>query len=161
MRNFCTNTARLIIERLKARGETLSIAESCTGGLLGYQFAKIPGASSVFVGGVVSYQNAAKIQILGVEKAVLDAHTPYSNEVVSQMLDGITRLTDSHYAIATSGIAGPDGGTSENPVGSVYIGVKSPSGVLALQRKIFIGNREEIQLQATQCALKMLLEAIY
>lgn len=150
----------IIINTLSARNQTLSIAESCTGGLLSYQFTQISGASNVFLGSVVSYSNNAKIKILGVKEQTLKVHTPYSNEVVSEMLDGIMNLTNATYVVATSGVAGPSGGDFKNPIGSVYIGLKNSDGETKIIHHIFKGNRKEIQLESSLYALELLFAFI-
>lgn len=149
-----------IIDILVRKKESVSIAESCTGGLLSYQFTRLSGASSVFVGSVISYQNNAKVKILGVAESTITEFSPYSNEVVEQMLDGILGLTDSTYALATSGIAGPSGGNDTNPVGSVYIGAKKRFQQSSIIKVKFDGNREAVQSQASRCALELLYQLI-
>ncbi|RAX51637.1 hypothetical protein CCY99_08745 [Helicobacter sp. 16-1353] len=152
--------SKIIIETLIQRKQTLSIAESCTGGFLSYQFTKIIGASNVFIGSVISYHNDAKIKILNVKEESIDKYTPYSNEVVNEMLNGIMSLTNSTYAIATSGIAGPSGGDKINPIGSVYIGLKKNNGETRIIKTIFDGNREEIQVKSSLHALRLLIAFI-
>lgn len=152
--------SEIIIKILTEKKQTLSIAESCTGGLLSYQFTKINGASNVFIGGIISYQNDAKIKILGVKEEVINIYTPYSNEVVNEMLDGVINLTNSTYAIATSGIAGPSGGDDMNPIGSVYIGLKRKNGEINIKKTIFEGSREEIQSKSSLYALELFAKFI-
>ncbi len=117
------NLASDILNTLKVSANSIATAESCTGGLVAYEFSKISGASSVFLGGIVSYQNSIKHKILGVGMDLIEFHTPYSIEVVNAMLKGAINAFDADFAIATSGVAGPSGGSEANPVGSVYIGV--------------------------------------
>ena len=146
---------KIIIEILRKHNQTISIAESCTGGLLSYQFTKICGASDVFVGSVVSYQNDAKIRALNVDKNLIDLYSPYSNEVVNAMLQGVMRLMDSTFALATSGIAsGSDFGSIK--VGSVFIGIKERNKDSIIIKKEFSGNRGEVQSKACDAAMELL-----
>ena len=150
---------KIIIEILRKNNQTLSIAESCTGGLLSYQFTKISGASNVFVGSVVSYQNLAKMRILGVKQELLDLHSPYSNEVVESMLIGVMKLSDSTFGLATSGLAsGSD--FRDIKVGNVFIGFKEKNKDSIIIKEFFKGNREEVQLSATNAAIELLYKNI-
>lgn len=142
-----------ILDFLKQQNKTIAIVESCTGGLLNYQFAKVDGASSVYRGGIISYQDIIKNRILGIDKQILEKYTPYSFEVVELMLKGVINLMDCDFAIATSGIAGPKGGDDRNPVGSVYIGVMQRNKECICTKQIFSGDRESIQAQASNFAL--------
>lgn len=142
-----------IIEFLKEQNKSIAVVESCTGGLLNYQLSKISGASLVYRGGLISYQNMIKTKILGIDSKILDKYSPYSFEVLEGMLDGIIKLMDCDFAIATSGVAGPNGGDSKNPVGSVYIGIKQKGQASITTKQIFSGDRESIQLQASTFAL--------
>ncbi len=119
----------------------------------------VSGASAVFNGSVVSYSNELKEQWLGVEASTLQNYGAVSKECVEQMLQGIIRMTHAHYAIAVSGIAGPTGGTKEKPVGTVYIGIRTPHSQEVLCCH-FKGNREAIQSQSTNFALKKLAEVL-
>jgi nicotinamide-nucleotide amidase len=110
-------TASLII----AKKMTLSVAESCTGGMLSARFINFPGASAFFLNGIVSYSNESKVRELGVKQSTLDSYGAVSEETAREMAEGIARLTKSDIAISVTGIAGPDGGTAEKPVGLVYI----------------------------------------
>ena len=151
--------SKIIIEILIKNNQTLSIAESCTGGLLSYQFTKISGASAVFVGSVVSYQNLAKMKILKVKKELLNKYSPYSNEVIEAMLEGIMKLTDSTFGLATSGLAsGSD--FRDIKVGNVFIGFKEKNKDSIIIKKEFKGNRQEVQLGAANTAIKLLYKNI-
>lgn len=149
----------LIINILRSNNQTLSIAESCTGGLLSYQFTKIIGASDVFVGSVVSYQNDAKVKILNVDKNLILSYSPYSNEVVEEMLQGIINLTDSTFAIATSGIASGNN-FRDIKVGTVFIGIKERLKDSIIVKKEFKGSREEVQFAASNMAVELLYNRI-
>lgn len=121
--------AGAVAEMLVARGATLACAESCTGGALSSRFTAEAGASAYFVGSVVSYSNDVKINVLGVRAEDIAAHGAVSREVAEQMAEGVRRVCGADYAIATTGIAGPDGGTPTKPVGTVWIAVATPEGV--------------------------------
>jgi nicotinamide-nucleotide amidase len=120
--------ASVVLEQLRRRGETLTVAESCTGGGLGAALAAVPGASDVFRGGVIAYANAVKQELLGVPAALLDSHGAVSDPVALAMAEGARRAIGASWAIAVTGIAGPGGGTVEKPVGLVHIAVAGPDG---------------------------------
>jgi nicotinamide-nucleotide amidase len=120
--------ASVVLEQLRRRGETLAVAESCTGGGLGAALAAVPGASDVFRGGVIAYANAVKQELLGVPAALLDSHGAVSDPVALAMAEGVRRAIGASWAIAVTGIAGPGGGTVEKPVGLVHIAVAGPDG---------------------------------
>jgi nicotinamide-nucleotide amidase len=113
----------VVIDLLKKKGYSLSIAESCTGGLISSTLVSIPGASSVFKESLVAYTNEAKIKHLGVEKSVIEKYGAVSEQVAKQMAEGIAKFSNSDIGISTTGIAGPGGGTEEKPVGLVYVGL--------------------------------------
>ena len=119
--------ASVVIERLRQRGDTLAVAESCTGGGLGAALAAVPGASDVFLGGVIAYANAVKQELLGVPADLLDSHGAVSDPVARAMAEGVQRLTGATWTIAVTGIAGPAGGSDEKPVGTVYMAVAGPA----------------------------------
>ncbi len=119
----------LLSDLLRENGKTLAVAESCTGGNIGHLITSIPGSSAIFKGGVIAYENSIKEQVLKVDKKDLLSHGAVSKPVVEQMAKGVRELMQSDYAIATSGIAGPDGGTEEKPVGTVWIAVAGNFGV--------------------------------
>ena len=144
-----------IINRLKEKNQTVTFAESCTGGRIAAQFTAISGASSVLMGSAVTYANEIKSAWLGVNKQTLIKHGAVSKECVEDMLTGILKMASADHAIAVSGIAGPTGGTEEKPVGTVYIGVKnSEQSIVELHR--FKGDRESVQKQATETAIALL-----
>ncbi|MBD2719174.1 competence/damage-inducible protein A [Synechococcus sp. FACHB-909] len=120
--------ASVVLAALRRRGETLAVAESCTGGGLGAALVAVPGASEVFLGGVIAYANAVKQAVLGVPAAVLERHGAVSDPVAEAMAEGVRRLTGATWALAVTGIAGPGGGTAEKPVGLVHIAVAGPDG---------------------------------
>ena len=137
---------------LKARGLTIATAESCTGGKLASLLNKHAGSSAFYMGSVVAYDNRVKEQVLGVSPEDLKTHGAVSEEVVKQMANGVRDLLHTDFAIATSGIAGPDGGTPEKPVGTVWIGWATPEGTFA--ECFHLGKlREQITDRACQKAL--------
>jgi nicotinamide-nucleotide amidase len=113
---------------LSIHGKTLSTAESCTGGTISQLITSIPGSSEYFLGGVTSYANSVKTGVLGIAPEIIEKHGAVSSECVAAMAEGVRRLTGSDYSVATSGIAGPGGGTPEKPVGTVWVGVSSQKG---------------------------------
>ena len=148
-----------IIKKLASQNQTISFAESCTGGRLAAAFTAISGASSVLNGSVVTYSNDIKHKWLGVELEVLKTHGAVSSQCVSQMLEGITTFSNADYALAVSGIAGPTGGSKEKPVGTVYIGLRTPENQEVF-KCLFQGNREEVQEQSTAFAIKKIEEVL-
>jgi nicotinamide-nucleotide amidase len=120
--------ASVVLAGLRQRGQTLAVAESCTGGGLGATLAAVPGASEVFLGGVIAYANAVKQQVLGVPVALLRQHGAVSDPVARAMAEGVQRLTGSTWALAVSGIAGPGGGSPGKPVGLVHLALAGPQG---------------------------------
>ena len=148
-----------IIKKLTVREETITFAESCTGGRIAAAFTAISGASNVLNGSCVTYSNEIKHQWLGVENKVLEQYGAVSKECVSQMLDGIMKMADADYAIAVSGIAGPTGGTPLKPVGTVYIGIKGPE-TKEIYHTVFDGDREAVQEQSVHFAIKKMAELL-
>jgi nicotinamide-nucleotide amidase len=123
--------AAVVLERLQQRGETVAVAESCTGGGIGAALAAVPGASQAFLGGVIAYANSVKQQLLSVPETLLVDQGAVSDAVVAAMAEGARRRTGATWAVAVSGIAGPGGGSAEKPVGLVHIAVAGPDGALA------------------------------
>lgn len=116
--------AARLVALLQSRGQTIATAESCTGGSLAAAITSVPGCSSVMLGGVVAYHNSVKAQVLGVGEELLAEHGAVSEPVVRCMALGVSALTDADCAVATSGIAGPGGGTADKPVGTVWVALK-------------------------------------
>lgn len=141
---------------LKQRGATLTTAESCTGGWLAKVITDIPGSSAWFERGFVTYSNEAKAQMIGVREPTLEQHGAVSEPVVVEMAIGALRAARADYAISVSGVAGPDGGSVEKPVGTVWFGVASVSGQGVTRRECFAGDREAVRRQATAYALNLL-----
>jgi nicotinamide-nucleotide amidase len=120
--------ASVVLDQLRRRGQTLAVAESCTGGGLGAALAAVPGASDVLLGGVIAYANSVKEGLLGVPAALLEAHGAVSDPVAHAMAEGARRATGADWALAITGVAGPGGGSPEKPVGLVHIAVAGPAG---------------------------------
>jgi nicotinamide-nucleotide amidase len=154
------NIFEYIKEKLEINQKKITFAESCTGGLIASFLTKIPGSSRVFDGSVISYANEIKSKWLGVDKKVLNKFGAVSEETVLQMLLGILEISDSDYAIAVSGIAGPDGGNELKPVGTVFIGVSDNNGKFFVERLQLKGNREEIQYQAMMNAIRIFINFV-
>jgi nicotinamide-nucleotide amidase len=145
---------RLVFDLLKEKGMTLSAAESCTGGLLAKRMTDFAGSSAVFAGGVVSYTNEMKIKVLGVKPETIDTYTVYSKEVAGEMAEGVKALTGSDLAIGITGLAGPDD-DGIHKVGTVCIGLATPTGTITVKVLIPAKKREEVRMIATQRALDM------
>jgi len=149
----------ILDKQLKEKKLTLALAESCTGGKLASLFTAIPGCSSYFKGGIVCYSNEIKQQLLGVDPQLLEKHGAVSQPVVEAMAAGAYRVFNADCIIAVSGIAGPDGGTPEKPVGTVWIAV-SYKGKIQSQKYLFSQNRESNILRACNNGIRMLLEIV-
>ncbi len=147
--------ADVIGDLLKERGLTVAVAESCTGGLVGSRLVERGGASDFFWGGVIAYDNEAKKRLLGVSAEVLDRFGAVSEETVGEMAVGVQKLAASDCSVAVTGIAGPEGGTAEKPVGTVWIGVKVGEELVAKHRH-YVGTRDMIRARAAQGALDLL-----
>jgi len=148
-----------LVAACRAKGATLATAESCTGGLVAERITSVPGASAVFLGGVVSYANAVKSGVLGVPTDILEHCGAVSAECAEAMAAGARALLKADAAVSTTGIAGPDGGTPQKPVGLVYVGVATAAGVRS-ERCVFAGDRESVRRQTSDRALALLLEAV-
>jgi nicotinamide-nucleotide amidase len=142
---------------LAARGWRVATAESCTGGWIAKALTDVAGSSRWFEGGVVAYSNAAKTALLGVPGDVLAAHGAVSEETVRAMALSVRGRFAADVAVAVSGIAGPDGGSAEKPVGTVHFAFAAPGGVTAA-RRIFAGSRETVRRQSVALALERLVE---
>ncbi len=147
--------AAVVLDLCRARGLTIGVAESCTGGLLGGRLTAIPGSSDVVRGGVIAYHNDVKRDLLGVTEASLEAHGAVSDEVVREMATGARRATGSRAGLAITGIAGPSGGTPEKPVGTVWLAVDVDGEVTTQMHRLW-GSRAEIRDRAAQWTLDML-----
>ena len=149
-------TIEVIIGRLlRKRGWRLSIAESCTGGLIGHRITNVPGSSDYFDGGVITYSNDAKRKLLKVPEETMTTYGAVSHQTAVAMADGIRKLRGVEIGIGVTGIAGPAGGTAAKPVGLVYVALSSPVRVECKEFR-FHGEREMIKLQASEAAMNML-----
>ena len=147
--------AEKLVALLTARGLSCATAESCTGGGVGAAITAVPGASVAYLGGVVSYDNAVKRGLLGVSPATLETVGAVSAETAAQMADGVRRLLKADLAVSVTGIAGPDGGSAEKPVGLVWFGLATAGGVRT-ERAIFAGDRAAVRAAAVTHALGLL-----
>jgi nicotinamide-nucleotide amidase len=147
-----TTLAQVVLDELRARGATFAVAESCTGGLLSNAFTDIPGASKIFLGSVVAYTNDAKVQLLDIPESILQQHDAVSAETAVAMVTGAAERFGAAYALSVTGLAGPDGDSSDIPVGTVFFGYFSPNG--AWSRKMFFtGDRLTVKARAVTAAL--------
>ena len=144
---------------LRERGQTLSLAESCTGGYVSHRITSVPGSSAYFIGGVVSYANAVKMEELGIPSDMLELNGAVSRPVVEKMASGVRTALRTDWSIAVSGIAGPDGGTPEKPVGTVWMAVAGPEGVRSAV-SVFPGTRDLVIGRSSLAALNMLRKAL-
>ena len=148
--------AERLVAKLKERGLTCATAESCTGGSVGGAITAVPGSSAVFLGGVISYANEVKRDVLGVPQEILETHGAVSPECAERMAAGARNLLKADLAVSLTGIAGPDGGSAEKPVGLVWFGLATKDGVRT-EKKVFAGDRAAVRAQAVDHALGLLL----
>ena len=139
----------VIGDLLKSKNETMATAESCTGGYVSHLITKVPGSSAYFEGGVVAYSYEAKTLELGVKSETLIAQGAVSEQTIREMAEGVRTKLNVTYGIATSGIAGPDGGTPDKPVGTVWIACAGPNGTAARKLQLTNYREQNIQLTAT------------
>lgn len=151
------NVLEHIVQSLSRANANISVAESCTGGLVASMITSISGSSEVFEGSVVSYSNNIKKTWLGVSDETFESYGAVSELCIREMLEGALKTSSSDYAMATSGIAGPTGGTSEKPVGTVFVGARSKNGDIIVERLLLQGDRKYIQEQSAYHAFRLLL----
>ena len=144
-----------LVATLLARGETVSTAESCTGGLVAAALTDVAGVSACYPGGIVSYANEVKHRDLGVPTEILETRGAVSAECAQAMAAGVRRRFGTDWSVVTTGIAGPGGGTPEKPVGLVFIGVAGPDGV-TVERNVFSGDRAAVRAATVRRALELL-----
>lgn len=147
-----SDLAEKLINKLKKQGYMLATAESCTGGLISSAVTAKAGSSAVFDRGFVTYSNEAKMDLLGVSKDVLDKHGAVSTLTAEAMVKGTLENSKANMALAVTGVAGPDGGTDEKPVGLVYIAYALKGDPIKVARHDFVGNREQVRMQAVKQA---------
>jgi nicotinamide-nucleotide amidase len=150
-----TSLPRVIFDQLRAHEHTLAVAESCTGGLLSNAFTDIPGASKVFKGGFICYDNDAKVQMLGIPECLIRQHGAVSAECAVAMADAAAEHLSTEYALSVTGFAGPSGGTAEHPVGTIFIGYHSPMGTWAIKMQK-PGQRTQVNQRAVNRALDLM-----
>ena len=137
---------------LMDRGLTISVAESCTGGLIGSLITDVPGSSRYFLGGIIAYSNQSKVEILNVSPKTIAEYGAVSAQTVREMAGGVKKLFNSNLGLAVTGIAGPDGGSREKPIGTVHIGLATASETFS-GKYLFRGKREHIKLNTAMMAL--------
>ncbi|MFV0496926.1 MAG: competence/damage-inducible protein A [Candidatus Fimivivens sp.] len=151
-----------VVDILATKKKTLACAESCTGGLVAQRIVEVPGASAIFLGGVVAYSNALKQAVLGVREKTLKEHGAVSRECALEMARGVRKLSGADIAVSTTGVAGPAGGTDRTPVGRVYVAVVSDNGETVRELDLARGrndDRENIRYMASTHAFEMALRA--
>jgi PncC family amidohydrolase len=148
-----------VSDELKKHQVTIATAESCTGGLLAHTLTNVSGSSDYFDCGVISYSNTAKIQLLGVSEELLKKHGAVSQDVAIAMANAVRQRAQVTYGLATTGIAGPTGGTKEKPVGLVYIALSTKTTIV-VKRYLFSGDRLTNKESSCTAALELLLETI-
>ena len=160
---FSTDSAGLeevVVKLLMERRQTLAAAESCTGGYLAHRITNVPGASAIFSGGCVTYSNDAKVAMLGVDRALIEMHGAVSKQVAQAMAEGARANTKADYALATTGIAGPGGGTQEKPVGTVFVALAAKDRPVSVKKRFFPDDRPTFKELTTQTALEMLRQRL-
>ena len=154
---------RVLEERVQElciqRGWNLAVAESCTGGLIGARLTSVPGSSAYFAGGVIAYANDLKQNLLNLPAELLESHGAVSGPVAEAMARGIVETASADCGISVTGVAGPEGGTQEKPVGTVWVGIAVPSGTTSRVFN-FTGDRDEVREQAVQASLNLFLETV-
>lgn len=153
------NAGAAAFRLLHNRGEKVSFAESLTGGMIAATFVENPGASDVLDESYVTYATASKVRILGVNQETVDTVGVVSARCAREMAAGVRRISSADWGVSATGLAGPDGGTDELPVGTVFIGVAGTDGVRAYECH-FEGDRAEVRRQAVQCAFELLVQRI-
>jgi nicotinamide-nucleotide amidase len=151
--------ARKLLDLARMGGHMIATAESCTGGLVAGAITDLPGASEIFDRGFVTYSNAAKIEMLGVQTGTLDACGAVSRETAIEMAQGALKHSRATIAVAITGIAGPDGGSAEKPVGLVHFACAGLDGARHVERRFGPMSRDEIRAAAVAQALEMLIDS--
>ena len=160
-RDDITLAAAKLVERASRTSTMVALAESCTGGMVAAAITDIPGASQVLACGFVVYANDAKTSQLGVSADTIAAHGAVSRETATQMAEGALRATPlAGLAVSVTGIAGPDGGTADKPVGLVWFGVARCDGETVTMRHFFEGDREAVRVNAARVAIEALVDAL-
>ena len=152
--------AERLIALAKDKKLTLGTAESCTGGLIGAMLTSVSGASAVFFGGIISYDNSVKEAVLGVKKETLLTVGAVSHDTAVQMAEGARHVLGTDLAVSVTGIAGPTGGTPAKPVGTVFIAVARKDGKTLCTENHFLGDRDAVRAQTVEKAITLLTEAV-
>jgi nicotinamide-nucleotide amidase len=150
----------VVVRLLTQRKQTLAVVESCTGGFLAHRITNVPGASAVFLAGYVTYANEAKEEMLGVDPCFISAHGAVSENVARAMAEGARRRASATFALATTGIAGPGGGTEEKPVGTVFVALAADGATTQVRNLRFPDDRPTFKELTTQAALDMLRRSL-
>ena len=151
---------QLLHKKLIKKKLTISVAESCTGGLLAHNLTKIANSSKYFQMGLTTYSNQAKIKILKVNKNIVQKHGAVSNECCKAMVVNLSKISKSKINVSITGIAGPGGGTKDKPVGLVYIGIKKGKNLLIIKNKFNSGDRNKIQRLTVKKVIKLIIDLI-
>jgi nicotinamide-nucleotide amidase len=154
------NLEEVVVKLLTERGQTLAIAESCTGGYLAHRITNVPGASEVFLAGYVTYSNEAKAAMLAVDPQLILEHGAVSARVAQAMAEGARQKTNATFALATTGIAGPGGATEEKPVGTVFVALAAEGCATKVEKRFFPDDRPTFKELTTQTALEMLRRVV-
>lgn len=148
-----------VFELLKKNNITLTTAESATGGMIASMLVNVPGISEFFQEGYVTYSNDAKVKMIGVDRNVIDTYGVVSKETAENMAFSVAKTAETDAALSVTGVAGPDGGTKECPVGTVYIGCYY-LGKIVVEHHVFSGNRMQVRESAAKRALELLIECM-
>lgn len=151
--------AETVVTALGAHGQTVSVAESCTAGMISSWLANVAGASSVLMNGMVTYSNASKVHLLGVDEALIADHGAVSEPVARAMAERIRMISNTDWGLGITGIAGPGGGSTEKPVGTVHLAVAGPAGTVH-RHAVVPGDRTQVRQRSAGALLHMLCGAI-
>ena len=150
--------AALVVKTLKEKSATVATAESCTGGLIAKSITDIAGSSAVLAGGMVTYTNRIKTDVLGVDAAIIEEHTEVSHACAKAMAERAKAVFGTDYALSATGYAGPGGGTEKDPTGTVYIGIATPTGVRSERICVENATRAQVRNTVAHYALQMLID---
>ena len=148
------------VKTLKEQNLTVATAESCTGGLIAKSITDVAGSSAVLAGGMVTYTNRIKIDVLGVDASIIDEHTEVSHACAGAMAERAREMFGTDYALSATGYAGPGGGTEKDPTGTVYIGIATPTGARTERICVTNATRTQVRNTVAHYALKMLLDEV-
>ena len=154
------HVSALAVKTLKEKSATVATAESCTGGLIAKSITDVAGSSAVLAGGMVTYTNRIKIDVLGVDAAIIEQHTEVSHACAKAMAERAKTMFGTDYALSATGYAGPGGGTEKDPTGTVYIGIATPNGARSERITVENATRTQVRNAVAHFALKMLLDEV-